>query len=392
MQATRSSRREARIRAADIESVLAPLEQARNLPAALYADPQVFALDRDRIFRRMWLCVAREEDLPDAGDFVTAEVAGDPILLVRGEDGRARAFHNVCRHRGACLVSAPRGQAARAFRCDYHAWTYGLDGRLLRAPLMEENPEFDPARYPLGAIATASWGGFLFVNLDPDAPGWQEAHADLPDLSRYGLETLRRGHRIEYEVAANWKVLCENYSECYHCALVHPQLNRVTHYRSGGRSVAGACFNGGPMTLNEGMTTLSMSGHRKLPEIPGIAAADRRLVHYFHIYPHLLIGLAPDYVLVHRVWPRAADASTVVCDWLFPAETLAQGHDLGDVVEFWDLTNRQDWGLCEMVQRAATSGGARPGPYHPSETCVHAFDRWYVQWQREALLALAEDG
>ena len=166
---------------------------------------------------------------------------------------------------------------------------------------------------------------------------------------------------------------------------MHPQLNRITDFRTGGRSFTGAGFNGGPMALGEGFTTVSMSGERRHPAIEGLSEEDRRQVHYLHFYPTFLIGLAPDYVVVHRVEPVAADRSRVVCDWYYPESTLAlETFDPADTIEFWDVTNRQDWGLCEMVQRGAASG-TPPGPYHPLEFCVHAFDRWFVERMGERL-------
>lgn len=370
-----------------LEAVLRPVEAALNLPSAVFTDPAVFELERRHVFRRGWICAGRDEELARPGAFATLDLAGYPMLLARGEDGVLRALQNACRHRGACLVQERAG-SARSFRCQYHAWTYGTDGSLLAAPLMDERPGFEPAEHGLVPLRLESWGGFVFVNVDPQAPPLAEAMAGFPDFGRYGLEALRRAHRVEYEVAANWKIVCENYSECYHCALVHPQLNRVTDFRSGGRSRAGAGFNGGPMSLGEGYTTLSMSGQRRHPTIEGLTDADRCQVHYQHFYPTFLIGLAPDYVIVHRVEPLAVDRTRVVCDWYWPSTTIdLPDFDPADTVEFWDVTNRQDWGLCEMVQKGAASGVPQ-GPYHPLEYCVHAFDRWYVETLGEHLTAL----
>lgn len=378
------------LRAEDLASVVRPLQQATNLPPSLYTSERVWELEQEEIFGRMWLCVGRHEDVPEPGSFFTRRIRDENVIVVRGSDDEVRAFYNVCRHRGACLVRKEEGKA-KAFRCSYHAWTYDTRGRLAAAPLMEEREGFSSDDWPLNPVRLESWGGFLFLNLDADAPSLARSMRDFPDLSRYGLESLRRGHRIVYDVAANWKILCENYSECYHCALVHPQLNRVSDYRSGGKSVVGECYNGGPMALNEGMKTMSMSGQSPFPEIEGIEEQDRTLIHYYNLYPHFLIGLAPDYVLVHRVWSSSAGRSQIICDWLFPEETMAHpDFDASEVVEFWDMTNRQDWGLCEMVQEAAGSRGAGPGPYHPSETCVHAFDSWFVNRLQDRLVELAD--
>ncbi len=374
-------------RKAELEAVLQPVESACNLPGGVYLEPEVFALERDTIFSTGWNCVGRLEDFEHAGAFLSTEVAGRPVLVVRAEDEELRAFHNACRHRGACLTQETSG-VARSFRCNYHAWTYGTDGQLLAAPLMDERADFDLAEHGLAPIRIDTWGGFVFVNLDNDTASLVEAMSGFPDLERYGLESLRRAHSVTYDVAANWKILCENYSECYHCALVHPQLNRVSDFRSGGESFVGDSFNGGPMALKEGFTTLSTTGQRQYPEIEGINDTDRKQVQYLHLYPSFLIGLAPDYVLVHRVQPIDAGHSRVLCEWFYPATTVAlKDFDASETIEFWDLTNRQDWGLCEMVQTGAAARLA-PGPYHPLEFCVHAFDRWFVEQLGDRLAAL----
>jgi glycine betaine catabolism A len=368
-------------REAGLQAALAvtcrPLAEARTLPRRVYTDPEIFAQERRALFGRMWLCVGREEDLPDAGSYLTQTIGDERILVVRGEDHALRAFYNVCRHRGARLVEEPCGRLRGAIGCPYHAWTYALDGRLLRTPRAEAG--FRSEDFPLMQARLETLDGFVFVNLDPMAPALAAALADLPDLGRYRLAELRRARAVEYTVEANWKVVAENYSECYHCPLVHPQLSRISDLTSG-FAQSGRYFNGGPMQLLEGFTTMSMSGTTPLAPIAGLADADLRLVHYYLVYPNLMLGLHPQYVLVHRAWPLAPGRTRVVCEWLFPTASLAApGFDPADMVEFWDLTNRQDWGLCERVQRGAASAGYVPGPYHSTERCVHAFDTWYAE-------------
>jgi Rieske 2Fe-2S family protein len=236
----------------------------------------------------MWLCVGREEDLPDAGSYLTQAIGSERILVVRGEDRALRAFYNVCRHRGTQLVEEPCGRLRGAIGCPYHAWTYALDGRLLRAPRAEAG--FRPEEFPLLQARLETLGGFVFVNLERNAPALGQALADLPDLGRYRLAELRRVRIIEYTIEANWKVIAENYSECYHCPLVHPQLSRISDLTSG-FAQCGDSFNGGPMQLREGFTTMSMSGATALAPIPGLADRIRRLVHHYLVYPNLMLGL-----------------------------------------------------------------------------------------------------
>jgi Rieske 2Fe-2S family protein len=353
--------------------------QALTLPGPAYTSDEVFAAERREIFARSWTCVARATDVPAAGDHVVVDVTGDSVLLLRGADGVLRAFYNVCRHRGSRLVLEACGQGATRLLCPYHAWSYQIDGSLGGAPQMPAS--FRREDHGLLPVRMEIFHGFVFVNLDADAPPLAVQFAQLPNLDRYRMGELVRGPRFEYDVAANWKLICENYSECYHCPSAHPQLARLTELigRSERAIEAGDCFNGGPMRLRDGIETMSGSGRSPLTGIAGLSDAEARLVNYYVIYPTLLLSPHPDYVMVHLLWPLAPDRTRVVCDFLVGAADAARSADeLADVTTFWDVTNRQDWQLCERVQAAAGSRGFLPGPYQTSEDCVHTFDRWYA--------------
>jgi len=361
------------------EEIRKPFEQASTLPGKVFHSPDICADELDRIFGRMWLAVGREEDIPEPGNYLTCDIGPESILLLRDHDGVARAFYNVCRHRGTRLGSDGEERKLKGIQCPYHAWTYGLDGCLTAAPLMEATPGFSKADYPLVPVGLDTWEGFLFVNLDESSASLTSQIAGLPDLSRFHLSALRRGKRIAYNVAANWKLIGENYNECYHCAHVHPQLQRVTHYLSGGRSRSGPNLTGGPMTLNEGCTTMTMSGTSRRSPFPDLDPEDYRNVQYFHLFPNLLLSILPDYVVTHTVWPVGTAQSRVVCEWFFSSASMAgEDFDPSDAVEFWDVTNKQDWVLCETAQKGVQSRGYRPGRYQAGERCVHDFDRWYL--------------
>ncbi|RPI43194.1 MAG: aromatic ring-hydroxylating dioxygenase subunit alpha [Betaproteobacteria bacterium] len=293
---------------ASLARTCAPLAEARTLPGAVYAADAIFELECRELFARHWLAIAHHEDFAAAGSFVTADVAGERILVVRDDAGNVHALYNVCRHRGARLVTEPRGRLRGAIACPYHAWTYGLDGRLQRAPGMDI-ADGAVAGLALASMPLATWEGFVFANLDGKAASLGTVAGGLPDLARFHLGELRRVTRLEYEIACNWKIVCENYSECYHCPGVHPQLSRLSDLSSGGfESHAG--FNGGPMALRAGVDTLSMSGRSTWSRL----AAERdvaRLVHYYLVYPNLMLGIHPDYLLTHRVWPIGARRARV---------------------------------------------------------------------------------
>jgi Rieske 2Fe-2S family protein len=365
--------------ATELERTRKPFAEALTLPGDVYTSDEVLRVEQSGFFACQWLCVGREADIPAPGDYFLKEIAGDSIIVLRGNDRQARAFYNVCRHRGSRLLDAARGRGLSRVLCPYHSWSYNLDGSVHTAPQMGEN--FRKAESALVPVRLGVYHGFIFLNLDASAEPLERHLAELPDLTRFRMAELKCGKHIEYDVAANWKLICENYSECYHCAANHPQLIRISEHLARAERVEeiGACFNGGPMRMREGIETMSMSGKSTLPPIAGLTHDDRRYVHYYVVYPNMLLSPHPDYVLIHTAWPLAPDRTHIVCEWLFTEAAVSQkGFDPHDVVEFWDLTNRQDWALCERAQAGIASRGYRQGPYQPTEDCVHTFDRWYA--------------
>ena len=364
----------------ELSAVRQPVDHARLLPPRVFHDPQIFAYEEESWFGRTWLCVGREADVLEAGTYLLAAAAGESVVVVRDHGGRLRAFSNVCRHRGSTLVDPPPdGSAGRLVRlqCPYHAWVYDLDGSLRRAPHTDELADFDLADNGLLPVALDTWAGFIFINLDADAQPLADYLDDLPAATAaYGMADLRRARRIEYDVAANWKVIGENYSECYHCPGVHPQLNRLSPYDRGQNLESRGPWAGGWMELIDTAQTMSVDGaaHGR-PPLPGIGEENARRVYYFVLWPNLLLSLHPDYVMTHQVWPVDAERSRVVCEWLFDPRTMAApDFDPSDAVDFWDLTNRQDWAVCERQQQGTRSRAYSAGRYSLMEDMVHAFD------------------
>ncbi|HUP22590.1 MAG TPA: aromatic ring-hydroxylating dioxygenase subunit alpha [Thermoanaerobaculia bacterium] len=364
------------------DETTAELLHASPLAGKLYTDPAIFRREVDEIFGGLWLCAGREEAVPRPGDFLVRDLGDESIVVSRAEDGRLHAFYNVCRHRGARLLTEERGEGRRHFVCPYHAWTYGLDGQLQQAPLMADRPDFRCEHFPLVGLPVESWLGFFFLHLGGSGQEPPRALAeqvrDLPDLGDYDLPDLRVGARETYRVKANWKMLCENYAECYHCSLVHPQLHRISHFLSGGKQESADSFVGGPMKLRPGFDTMSLSGVSERGSLPGVRPEEHDLVRYYNVYPNFLISLHRDYVLTHTLWPLSPGETWIECEWLFhPDEMARPGFDPADAVEFWDVTNRQDWDVCERVQLGVRSRGYQPSRYQAGETCVYAFDQWY---------------
>ena len=359
-----------------------PAALERTLPREAYTSAELFAAERERIFAREWVLVGREEAVPAAGDCLEASVAGESLLIVRGDDGALRAFFNVCRHRGSTLTPAGKLPAngvpaacrlGKAIRCPYHSWTYGLDGALRAAPFLEEALAGRKGEFGLHPTGLETWGGFLFVHLDPAGAGarghtlrTQFGHS-MDTLKNYPLADLRTGKRIVYEVAANWKVIVENYNECYHCAGVHPELCKIVPaFREHGG--AGLDWDHG-VPHREGAVTFTFSGHTERAPFPGLDEFEKVRHKGELIYPNLMLSAAMDHVTAFMLLPLAPDRTTVVCDFLFhPAEMAKAGFDPADTVEFWDLVNRQDWAVCEGVQRGMTSRRFTHGYYAPMES------------------------
>ena len=355
-----------------------------TLPRDVYVSAGVWAEERERIFAQQWVVVGRVDDVGGPGDYLRADVAGEQILVVRDDEGELNAFYNVCRHRGAELVDigAPeRGHLGPVIRCPYHQWTYGLDGWLRRRPFLPATGDdgddgFDAiALHPVGVD---TWGGFVFVHLSP--PGATPLASQLGPVvervRRYPLAELRRGVTFTYEVAANWKVLAENYNECYHCGPVHPELcELIPAFRRGG---SGLEWEAG-IPHRDGAWTLTTTGTSARAPFPDLDAAERSRHKGELVYPNLLLSLAAEHVTASSLRPRGLAHTTVVCDLLFhPDEIASSEFDPSDAAELWDLVNRQDWAICESVQRGMSSRAWQGGWFAPMEDESADISRWYL--------------
>lgn len=354
---------------------------AKALPAFWYLSEENFAREREHIFARDWIGVGRADWIAHAGDYFLADVAGESLIVTRDRSGSVHAFYNVCRHRGTKLCTQRSGHFAGSIQCSYHAWTYGLDGALNVARNMAEVPGFDRADYPLKHAAVALWEGFIFVSIAAHPEPFERALAALPGRFRaWDLERLQTGHRIEYDVAANWKLVFQNYSECYHCPLVHPQLDKLSPSDSGRNDLAEGPVLGGYSELRSHAASLTVTGQTTRPPLGTISGEDLDRIYYYTIFPSLLLSLHADYVMVHYVRPIAVDRTHITCTWLFDPTTMEIPHfDPSDAVEFWDLTNRQDWNVSELTQLGLRSRSYSPGPYSNAEGLLGAFDRHYLR-------------
>jgi Rieske 2Fe-2S family protein len=358
-----------------------PLQAA--LPRELYVDESAWQVERDTVLFGEWFCVGRLEDLGllGADRLAVVDVAGESVLLTRDRDGLLHAAYNVCRHRGSQLVPVlPDGPlpvpcAASAIRCPYHSWTYALDGTLLRAPHADLD---DPAGFRLHPVAVEAWGGFAFVHLTPPAaaPLADAVASPRHTLARYRLEELVTGAVLRYEVAANYKVLLENYNECYHCGPVHPELCRlVPSFAGGGRDLD---WDAG-IPHRDGAWTFTTSGTTTRRPLPGLTDDEQERHKGDLAYPNLMISASADHVAAFVLLPRAVDRTTVECTLLFDREEAGSpGFDPADARDLWDLVNRQDWAICESVQRGMSSRAYGQGWFSPMESESLDIRRWLL--------------
>jgi Rieske 2Fe-2S family protein len=382
----------------------------KSLPQEYFVSPEVFAREQTEIFSKEWLLVGHQSQLESSGDFFLVTIAGESLIVVRDQKSEVRGFYNVCRHRGTRLKEKACGHSS-TIQCPYHAWTYALDGRLLGAPHMDDVPGFDKADYPLQRVNLGVWEGFIFVNLRDAST--QRGGYSLEDwfaplkgkFPHWNMSLLQPAKRIEYGVRANWKLMFENYSECYHCPGVHPQLQKVSPYDSAENDLTEGPFLGGFMKINPGKS-LTMSGdacalgithasrardrapaHDRNPPQPIENDYDHEHEHdgkhrvfYYSIFPNMLLSLHPEYVMVHQLWPQSPDRTLIVCDWLFHPDAFGRkDFNPEDAIEFWDVTNRQDWHVCELSQQGISSRAYQPGPYSVRESVPAAWDEYYLR-------------
>lgn len=372
-----------------------PVERAHMLPPAAFASQGVFEWELEHVFRG-WVCVGHVSAVDQVGTFVTRELGPDSVVVIGAEDGRPRAFLNVCRHRGARIVEEAEGKVRKRLRCPYHGWSYSLDGSLQAAPHMDGVEDFDFSCWGLIPVRLAVVGGLVLVDLSGEAPEIDEHVGELlGHLERYRLASLDRASTISYSVAANWKGIAENYNECLHCPGVHPELNALSDYMSGEEVSGEGAWCGGSMTLREGHTTMALhngDGHTNgRPPIEGLGRDQINSVVYVALFPNALVSLHPDYVMLHTLWPRAADRTDVICEWYFEPSTIArEDFDPSDAVDFWDTVNRQDWYVCELAQKGVRTRGYTAGRYSAEEVDVHAFDLMVAERYMEALGHRAE--
>ena len=337
--------------------------KAHTLDASWYLDPQLFELEKERIFARTWQAVARTDELANKGDYMAVDVAGEPLVLTRDQHGSLRAYYNVCPHRAGALA---RGRGNRqSLQCLYHGWTFGLDGKLIRVPGMEGTQNFDPAQFCLHEVRVDTWANYIFVNLDPDAPSLMATWGDEFNRTT-GIDLIQWKliERAEYLINCNWKVYMDNYAEGYHVPISHPGLSREMNlddyyvdtwrYHSTQRVV-----------IKHGGNTTK----RRYADQAG-----NSLIRYHAIFPNFMVDDYPDNLSINILKPISVDKSLLVFEWYFPKNADAEMID--GMIKFADEVQYEDIEICEYVQKNLTSRAYNRGRFSARhENGVHHFQQ-----------------
>ena len=344
----------------------------------------IFELESESIFSSSWICLHRVAKLENGSGVLPICFENNRILVVLDSNGEVNAFRNFCRHRGSQLVTDDNcSKIGQRIQCPYHAWTYNRDGRLLAAPNMDDVPNFSKEDFSLEKVPCEVYGGFVWVNLQPEKSVAEFLMPIQAQFDEYQLKDLEVVAELNYEVRANWKLIFQNYNECYHCPTVHPALNRLTPYTDSSNLLESGPILGGPMKLADDCETMSTDGLAVANPFPRLNDDQKRCVNYFTIFPTIFLSTHPDYVLIHRLERLGVEETRVTCEFLVdPNEAEREDFDASRAVEFWDMTNRQDWHVCELAQSGMQDPCYIPGPYSNLESVLAAFDRNYFEAMR----------
>jgi choline monooxygenase len=366
-----------------------PLSQARHLPAYFYTSPEVFALEKEKIFGRDWMLIGRVEELEQPGSYLTFKIAGEPILVCRTQAGELKAFSNVCRHRGTQVAfGQPDSSAAfcagnaRSFSCPYHGWTYDLTGKLVGAPHTQSMEGFERANYSLVPLKLDTWAGFLFVNLDSSARPLADTLEEMDFLKTYEpyhYENFRLGSKFSFSLDCNWKFANENLVDIYHIAVLHVQTfgpwQPLESYEF--RPVRGGYhgyFKGG---------TLAPGGKSLFGTIPWISGKLAEGGYSSHLRPNVAWFPRHDFHCVMSVWPGSTPEKTVGISYqLFPKQHLELPDFKERVRSYDDFLKEflgEDITMITALQQGVSSRYYAPGPMSSYEVAIHSLANYYLE-------------
>ena len=356
------------------------IKGAHTLDHKYYVEQGILEEEYKNIFLKTWICAGRLSELENIGDYKMIEIGNESVIIIRNKLKELSAYYNVCRHRGTRICSNSTGNYSKSIQCGYHGWTYNLDGSLIGAPNMDNVEGFNKSDYSLHQIQIAEWEGFIFINLSEDPKDFEDEFSPLIGrFSNWNISDLNTYKTKQYNVKSNWKLVVQNYCECYHCPILHPELAAIHNYMGGQNDLYKGPFLGGYMDFNQDKDSVTSSGKLCCPPLDGIKKEDLNRVYYYSIFPNLLLSLHPDYVMYHIILPNGIDKCDVTCSWLFDNNAIeSKKYNLDDAVEFWDMTNKQDWYITELSQLGIQSKKYAPAPYSGQESLLAAFDQYYL--------------
>ncbi|MGN7723187.1 aromatic ring-hydroxylating oxygenase subunit alpha [Chitinophaga sp. 22620] len=383
-----------------MEQLLEQYKKGWSLPRDFYMSRQVLNRETEAIWKQNWLFAGFSCEIPEPGDYFTYAVLDQSVIIIRNEDGKIYAHHNSCRHRGSAICVEERGHEDK-LKCPYHNWVYDKTGRLRNARLMPD--DFDKSQFGLHPVHLADVAGAIFISLADDPPDFSRESADLaPYLQPYQLEKAKVAYRDRYELEANWKLIAENFRECYHCGPVHIEYcsvvvganlveNRDAVLRDSMLSwaqqglpsatienVPGASHYATRYPLRPGMESYTLDGKPAAPLMGLHKQYDSGVAGLIN-YPNFWMDGVSDYIWAMRITPIDATRSMVDLTWLVDG-SAEEGvdYELDRLTEFWKITGEQDWHLCENNQKGIRSSRYEPGPMAPSEEDVVNFHTWYL--------------
>ena len=356
-----------------------PLLEAETLPVWCYTSDEFYRREVERIFMKEWNFLGRADRVPNPGDYVALNFVGVPLIIVRGMDGRVRAFANSCRHRGSRVVDGAGN--CRAFKCPYHGWVYGLDGALRGAAGMEEAKDFLRPSYGLVPIRLETWGGYIFVNFDEGAPSLGTFLGDMAEqLESYRCEDLVTTRRTEYELACNWKLWIENAMEEYHLPNVHKQSLNLKTFKHGTIPTRG---NWDAIREKHAGTRalLEEDKDKGFPHIKTLEGPAAEGTQYVLIYPTTMLGMTTDCVWWLETHPLGPNRMKLVVGSSFPKETVGRP-DFEERIKYyykrWDRSVDEDIKISEVQHAGVSSPLARQGRLSHLEPLVHKIANWVL--------------
>ena len=346
-----------------------------------YRSPAIYDADLESVFHRRWCYVGRSERLAHVGDRLVVDIGAESVLVLCNRDGDPQAYYNVCRHRGSQLCDASGSGFGAAITCPYHAWSYSLDGELVATPNVAKE-ELDRTAFPLHRVAVESWQGMLFVSLATDPPplvDWLAEHSDeILSFERLQLDRLRLGRLETSTVAANWKIVVENYAECLHCPQAHPELVEIIPLHQQG-DVIDEGRNDGGAWLAEGANSFTADGTASLPVIATMTPDDERSYLSAFVYPNLFVDITGTSVILTRLIPRGPARTDYEIEYLFePSAVESDDFDPSAVCDFSNLVLAQDNAVCERTQRGVSSRSFDRGMFAARDSLCWDFTQQYL--------------